>query len=259
MAQRNRIIYSRSSSQKCTFWSQDIFSLQIPLAHYVSIFQLPRFPFHAPFLPFHFRVHHSGPLTAFPTFLPCFHFHSPFLVDTFPITHIQSAFDNLMCSTDSAAPSAWIPRAAPLPTAHSFSLHQSGHPMLPQSCPSHEVSDWACKPLLRLLHFASLVADLQLPWCFRQVSRSAFIVAVLHAEDVQPGCYLNQLSVSKITFSVKAVGLALCTTASNALLLFPEQLPFPLEYWQAAFLRQNIKSPAALSKCLSSSGTGSRT
>lgn len=211
---------------------------------------------------------HSSPFTleyiivdlnSLPNFSPLLSFSW-----SFPCGHI-SHYTHPEClwqphvSIDYAAPSAWISRAAPLPTAHSFSLHQGGHPMLPQSCSSHEVSDWAWKPLLRLLHFASLVADLQLPWCFRQVSRSAFIVAVLHAEGVQPGCYLNQLSVSKITFSVRAVGLALCTTASNALLLFPEQLPFPLEYWQAAFLRQNIKSPAALGKCLSSSGTGSGT
>lgn len=192
-----------------------------------------------------------SPLLSFSWSFPCGHISHYTYPECLWQPHVQRWLCCTVCMNPQSSSSAYCP--------HSFSLHQSGHPMLPQSCSSHEVSDWAWKPLLRLLRFASFVADLQLPWCFRQVSHSAFIVAVLHAEGVQPGCYLNQLSVSKITFSVRAVGLALCTTAPNALLLFPEQLPFPLEYWQAAFLRQNIKSPAALSKCLSSSGTGSRT
>lgn len=79
-------------------------------------------------------------------------------------------------------------------------LLSGGHPMLPQSCPFHGVSDQAWEPLPRLLRFTSLVADLQLPQCFRQVSCSAFIMVVLHAEVVQSGCYLNQLRISKITF-----------------------------------------------------------
>jgi len=83
-------------------------------------------------------------------------------------------------------------------------------------------------------------------------------MAALHAEVVQPGCYLNQPRISKITFSATAVGLA-APLCPNALLLLPKQLPFPPEPWQAVFLRQTISSPAALSKCLSSSGMGSRT
>lgn len=140
--------------------------------------------------------------------------------------------------------------------AHTASLCTQVGP----SAPTVPLRLWSSlKPLPRLLHFASLAADLQLPQCFRQVSHRAFTVAVVHAELVQPDCYLNQLRISKITFSVAAVGLALCTTARNALLLFPEQLPFPLEYWQTVFLRKTIKSLAALTKCLSSSGMRSRT
>lgn len=80
----NRIICRRSSSQKYTFWFQDIFILQIPLAHYVSPFKLPHFPLYAPFLSFQSRVPQSG--HAQPSWL-----FSPFiLVGTFPMAGTQS-------------------------------------------------------------------------------------------------------------------------------------------------------------------------
>lgn len=111
-----RVIYSRSSSHKHTFWSQNTFSFQIPFAHYAGIFQFLHFPLHAPFLPFHFKSTSYWALAAFLTSTPSFNFHGLFLVDVFTITHIWSALWQPLAQHYSAALSPQSCLLCPMPT-----------------------------------------------------------------------------------------------------------------------------------------------
>lgn len=112
-----------------------------------------------------------------------------------------------------AAYSTWCPPSFSLQVHSAFSqvdVQCCQSPALPTGSPIKPGNLFPDCPI-----FASLLDDLQLPQCFRQVSHGTSTTAVLCAEVVQPGCFLHHLRISKITFSDTAVASAFCITESQ--------------------------------------------